>query len=60
MKYLVAIETIQLVETDAETEDAAIELVKQKINYKPTDAAKINIVKEAIYNEEKTIYEIKE
>jgi hypothetical protein len=60
MKYLVAIETIQLVETDAETEDAAIELVKQKINYKPTDATKISIVKEAIYNEEKTIYEIKE
>lgn len=46
MKYSVAVETIQVVEVDTDNEDAAIELVKQKINYKPTDPIYFSILKE--------------
>ena len=62
MKYFVYIETSQIVEVDAETEAAAIELVKQKINYHPTDTTTIKIVKEVQFDEQENIEqsEIKE
>ena len=60
MKYMVAIETTKMVEVESETAEAAIESVKQKINYKPTDSVNFSIVKELFFNTETNTYEIEE
>ena len=58
MKYLVAIETIQIVETDAENEEAAIESVKSQLDPRVAVAAAFQIVQETIYDEETKTYRI--
>ena len=59
MIYTVAIKNIELVEVEAATEDAAIELVKQKINYRPISPMTLEIVKESTFDEETQSYKIK-
>ena len=56
MKYAVAIETIQIVETEAETEDAAIEMVQKQLEPRVAAAAVFSIVRETTYNEETNSY----
>ncbi len=58
MKYLVAIETIQLVETEAETEERAIEIVKSQLDRQIARAAHFSIVQETVYDEETRTYRI--
>ena len=58
MKYLVAVETMQLVETEAETAEAAIEAVKNRLNPRVAAAAAFQIVQETIYDEETKTYRI--
>lgn len=58
MKYTVAIETIQIVETEAENAEAAIEAVKSKMDPRIAAAAAFQIVQEATFNEETQAYTI--
>ena len=58
MKYTVAIETIQFVETEAENAEAAIETVKSKMDPRVAAAAAFQIVQEATFNEETQAYTI--
>ena len=58
MKYLVAVETIQLVETEAENAEAAIEAVKSQLDPRVAAAAAFQIVQETIYDEETKTYRI--
>ena len=58
MKYMVAIETTQYVEVEAENEEAAIEDVKSKMDARIAAAAGFSIVKETVFNEENQNYEI--
>ena len=58
MKYLVAVETMQLVETDAENAEAAIESVKSQLDPRVAAAAAFQIVQETIYDEETKTYRI--
>ena len=58
MKYLVAVETMQLVETEAENAEAAIEAVKNQLDPRVAAAAAFQIVQETIYDEETKTYRI--
>ena len=58
MKYLVAIETIQIVETDAENEEAAIETVKKQMDARVAAAASFSIVQELVYDEKSGSYKM--
>ena len=58
MKYLVAVETMQLVETEAENAEAAIEVVKNQLDPRVAAAAAFQIVQETIYDEETKTYRI--
>ena len=58
MKYLVAVETMQLVETEAENAEAAIESVKSQLDPRVAAAAAFQIVQETIYDEETKTYRI--
>ena len=58
MKYLVAIETMQFVETEAENAEAAIESVKSQLDPRVAAAAAFQIVQETIYDEETKTYRI--
>lgn len=58
MKYMVEVETVQIIEVDAATAEAAIELVKQKLNYRPTDTTIIKVVQELTFDEESDSYKL--
>lgn len=58
MKYLVAVETMQFVETEAENAEAAIESVKSQLDPRVAAAAAFQIVQETIYDEETKTYRI--
>ena len=58
MKYLVAVETMQIIETDAENAEAAIESVKNQLDPRVAAAAAFQIVQETIYDEETKTYRI--
>lgn len=58
MKYLVAVETMQFVETDAENAEAAIESVKSQLDPRVAAAAAFQIVQELTYDEESGSYKI--
>ena len=58
MKYLVAVETMQFVETEAENAEAAIEAVKSQLEPRVAAAAAFQIVQETIYDEETKTYRI--
>ena len=58
MKYLVAIEIIQIVETDAENEEAAIEIVKKQMDARVAAAASFSIVQELAYDEKSGSYKM--
>lgn len=58
MKYLVAVETMQIIETDAENAEAAIESVKSQLDPRVAAAAAFQIVQETIYDEETKTYRI--
>ena len=58
MKYLVAIETIQIVETDAENEEAAIETVKKQMDARVAAAASFSIAQELVYDEKSGSYKM--
>ena len=58
MKYLVAVETMQIIETDAENAEAAIESVKSQLDPRVAAAAAFQIVQETIYVEETKTYRI--
>ena len=58
MKYIVAIETIQCVEVESETAEAAIELVKNQLNPRVAAAAAFQVVKELTYDEESSSYKM--
>ena len=58
MKYLVAVETMQFVETEAENAEAAIEAVKNQLDPRVAAAAAFQIVQETIYDEETKTYRI--
>ena len=52
MKYMIAIETTQYVEVEAETAEAAVEVVKSQLDPRVAAAAHYEIVKELTYDEE--------
>ena len=58
MKYLVAVETMQFVETEAENAEAAIKSVKNQLDPRVAAAATFQIVQETIYDEETKTYRI--
>ena len=58
MKYLVAVETMQIIETDAENAEAAIESVKSQLDPRVAAAAAFQIVQETIYDEETQTHRI--
>ena len=58
MKYLVAVETMQIIETDAENAEAAIESVKSQLDPRVVAAAAFQVVQETIYDEETKTYRI--
>lgn len=58
MKYLVAVETMQLVETEAENAEAAIEAVKSQLDPRVAAVAAFQIIQETIYDEETKTYRI--
>lgn len=58
MKYMIAIETTQYIEVEAETEDAAIETVKKKLDPRVAAAASYEIVKELTFDEESSSYKM--
>ena len=58
MKYTIAIETMQFVETDAETAEEAIEKVKSQMDPRVAAAAAFQVVQEATFNEETKAYTI--
>lgn len=60
MKYLVAIETTQMVEIESETAEAAIEAAKSKLDPRMTAGASFQVVQEIDYDEETKTYKIKE
>ena len=57
MKYMIAIETTQYVEVEAETAEAAIETVKRQLNPRAA-AANYEIVKELTFDEESGSYKL--
>jgi hypothetical protein len=58
MKYLVAVETMQFVETEAENAEAAIESVKSQLDPRVAAAAAFQIVQELTYDEESGSYKV--
>ena len=60
MKYLIAIETTQMVEIESETAEAAIEVAKSKLDPRIAAAAAFQVVQEIDYDEETKTYKIKE
>ena len=56
MKYTVTIETIQFVEIEAETAEAAMEAAKAQIDPRVAAAARFNIVYETEFSEEDQCY----
>ena len=58
MKYLVAVETMQIIETDAENAEAAIESVKSQLDPRVATAAAFQIVQELTYDEESGSYKM--
>lgn len=58
MKYTVAVETMQLIEIDAETAEAAIEAVKSKLDPRVAAAAAFQVVQELTYDEESGTYKL--
>ena len=60
MKYLVSIETSQIVEIESETAEAAIEVAMSKLDPRIAAAASFQIIQETIYDEETETYKVKE
>jgi len=58
MKYLVAVETMQLVETEAENAEAAIGVVKSQLDPRVAAAASFQVMQEATYDEETKTYKV--
>lgn len=58
MKYLVAVETMQFVETEAKNAEAAIESVKNQLDPRVAAAAAFQIVQELTYDEESGSYKM--
>lgn len=58
MKYIVAVETTQMIETEAETAEAAIEAVKSKLEPRVAAAAAFQVVQELTYDEETNSYKV--
>ena len=58
MKYLVAIETMQLVEIEAENAEVAIESVKSQLDPRVAAAAAFQIIQELTYDEESGSYKM--
>ena len=56
MKYTIAIETMQFVEMEAETAEAAIEKVKSQIDPRVAAAAAFQVVQELTYDEKSGSY----
>ena len=58
MKYMIAIETTQYVEVEAETAEAAIESVKNQLAPRVAAAAHYEVVKELTFDEESGSYKL--
>ena len=58
MKYIIAIETIQIVEAEADSEEAAIEIVKKQLDPRIAAAATLSVIKEAVLDEESNVYKV--
>jgi hypothetical protein len=56
MKYTIAIETMQIIETEAENAEAAIEVVKSQMDPRVAAAARFSIVYETEFSEEDQCY----
>lgn len=56
MKYTIAIETMQFVEMEAETAEAAIEKVKSQMDPRVAAAAAFQVVQELTYDEKSGSY----
>lgn len=56
MKYLIAIETIEIVESEGETEEAAIEAVRAKLSPQKALSATFKIIQDSEYDEELESY----
>jgi hypothetical protein len=58
MKYMIAVETIQCVEVESETAEAAIESVKGQLDPRVAAAAAFQVVQELTYDEESGSYKM--
>lgn len=58
MKYTVAVETMQFIEVEAGSGDAAIEVVKGQMEPRAAAAAGFRIVHEAVFDEEAQAYRV--
>ena len=56
MKYTIAIETLRLVEVEAETAEAAMEMAKGQLDPRAAAAARFSIVYETEFSEEDQCY----
>ena len=59
MRYLVAIETIKMVEVEAPTEAVALDTVRNQLQIHPTDTTTLSVVPEVEYDEANNIYKVK-
>jgi hypothetical protein len=58
MKYMIAVETIQCVEVESETTEAAIEQVKSQMDPRVAAAAGFRVVTELVFDEASQSYTI--
>jgi hypothetical protein len=58
MKYMIAVETIQCIEVESETAEAAIEQVKSQMDPRVAAAASFQVVQELTYDEESGSYKM--
>lgn len=58
MKYTIMVETMQLIDAEAENEEAAIAQVKSKLDPRVAEAARFSIVYQVNFDEESKTYKL--
>ena len=58
MKYMIAVESPQYIEVEAETAEAAIQVVKSQLDRRVAAASAFQVVQELTYDEESSSYKL--
>ena len=58
MKYMIAVESPQYIEVEAETAEAAIKMVKSQLDPRVAAASAFQVVQELTYDEESSSYKM--